>query len=79
MAAVLGPGPEVSPRCLCLCAQILCTEEKPNFWQEDRVRGGREVDSDGFLLFDEAQVFTLQSLKMHKQNAYRNHCFILKT
>ena len=63
MAVVLGPGPKVS-------LQILCTEEKPNFWQEDRVRGGREVDSDGFLHCDEAQVFTLQSLTMHKQNAY---------
>ncbi|XP_055291665.1 uncharacterized protein LOC129562507 [Moschus berezovskii] len=25
VAAVLGPGPEVRPRCLCLHAQILCT------------------------------------------------------
>ena len=56
MAVVLGPGPKVS-------LQILCTEEKPNFWQEDRVRGGREVDSDGFVLSIRPKCLLFSGLK----------------
>lgn len=58
-------GTGVSQGCLCLCAQMLCLREVR------LLAGGPSQGWEGsgewwFLLFDEAKVLTLQSLKIHK-------------